>query len=182
MSSLVNLDGQPLRSRLSGKQHDLASGVESMEIILDNEYINKELDRLAGVPHPPVPVGYRVSLMLIKPPETTKGGISLTEDTRQRHGEASIGGIAINMGENAFDHPKFGGAPWIEIGDYVVIERYAGRQIKWFGGFTICYVDDDKIWGRMPRDGEEERVFTSKVDPNYEGSETAASNGADAAA
>lgn len=75
-----------------------------------------------------VPAGHRV---LIKPEiveEKTSGGIILAQTTKDREQQATMRGVVVEVGENAwkaFDD----GRPWAKVGDKVVFRKYAGEKI-----------------------------------------------------
>jgi hypothetical protein len=153
VSALVDLTGMPLgKTTLSRSASIGLTPAEQVDIILDPDHINAELTRLAKYPVPK-PVGYKLLLMVVAPPERL-GSVHLADSSRERIGAGGIGAIVLDHGPDAYKHDKFRGGEWCKIGDYVLIERYGGRQIQWFGGFTLAFIDDDKIHGRMARVGE----------------------------
>ena len=152
MQKLVRADGRPLSTTLSRSAGHGLTPAEQVDIILDTDHINSELDKLTRFPMPK-PVGYKLLLMVIQPPEKV-GSVHLSEQSRDRIGAGGIGAIVLAAGPRAYTNPKFEGEAWCVPGDYVLIERYGGRQITWFGGTLLAFIDDDKIHGRMARASE----------------------------
>jgi chaperonin GroES len=75
------------------------------------------------------PSGHRVLLKPFVIEEKTAGGIILAATTQQREQQATMRGIVVAIGVNAwksFDD----GIPWAAIGDTVVFRKYAGEVIK----------------------------------------------------
>jgi len=89
--------------------------------------------------------GYRLLLMAVAQEETTKGGIILptaVQNKEQKHVQVFR---VVGVGAEAYqDSAKFT-SPWCELGDYVLIGRYAGS----IANTTFCdelrVVNDDEI-------------------------------------
>ena len=61
----------------------------------------------------PDPVGYKLLIAIPSKEEKTEGGILLTEDTRRREEAASITGMILKIGPDAYaDTERFPGGPW----------------------------------------------------------------------
>lgn len=90
-----------------------------------------------------VPAGHRV---LIKPEiveEKTSGGIILAQTTKDREQQATMRGVVVEVGENAwkaFDD----GRPWAKVGDKVVFRKYAGEKVP-EGDNEYRVVNDEDI-------------------------------------
>ena len=75
----------------------------------------------------PQPVGYRI---LIRPRgiiEKTKGGIILTDLSKDSQAYLNSVGQIIAMGEECYSDRK---KPWCKVGDWVIFGRYAGARIS----------------------------------------------------
>ena len=61
----------------------------------------------------PDPVGYKLLIAIPTKEEKTEGGILLPEDARRREEEASITGLILKVGPDAYsDIERFPGGPW----------------------------------------------------------------------
>jgi len=89
----------------------------------------------------PQPVGYRI---LIRPRgviEKTKGGIILTDSSKDGQSYLNSVGQVIAMGEECYsDRNK----PWCKIGDWVVFGRYAGARVS-VQNVKMVLLNDDEI-------------------------------------
>ena len=93
----------------------------------------------------PDPVGYKLLIAIPSKEEKTDGGILLPEDTRRREEEASITGMILKIGPDAYsDKERFPGGPWCKEGEWVMFARYAGSRIKIEGG-EIRLLNDDEV-------------------------------------
>mgnify|MGYP001212729854 FL=1 len=102
----------------------------------------------------PKPVGYR---MLIRPwsgEKKTKGGIIITEATRDTIEMTTVVGLVIMMGDLCYkDEKKFPSGPWCKEGQFVIYGQYAGSRFKTkYGEHRI--LNDDEIIAtiRKPED------------------------------
>jgi len=97
----------------------------------------------------PQPVGYR---LLIKPytgKSKTKGGIYLSEKTKETIEMTTVVGCVVKMGDLCFkDTDKFPTGPWCKEGQFVVYGRYSGARFKTnYGEHRI--LNDDEIIGTI---------------------------------
>ena len=97
----------------------------------------------------PQPVGYR---LLIKPysgKKKTKGGIYLSEKTKETIEMTTVVGYVVKMGDLCFkDKQKFPTGPWCKEGQFVVYGRYSGARFKTrYGEHRI--LNDDEIIGTI---------------------------------
>ena len=68
----------------------------------------------------PDPVGYKLLIAIPAKEEKTEGGVLLPEDTRRREEEASITGLILKVGPDAYsDIDRFPGGPWCKEGDWI---------------------------------------------------------------
>jgi len=89
----------------------------------------------------PQPVGYRI---LIRPRgiiEKTKGGIILTDSSKDSQAYLNSVGQIIAMGEECYSDRK---KPWCKVGDWVIFGRYAGARIS-VQKVKMLLLNDDEI-------------------------------------
>jgi len=89
----------------------------------------------------PQPVGYRI---LIRPRgiiEKTKGGIILTDSSKDSQAYLNSVGQIIAMGEECYSDRK---KPWCKVGDWVIFGRYAGARIS-VQKVKMMLLNDDEI-------------------------------------
>ena len=93
----------------------------------------------------PDPVGYKLLIAIPPKEEKTEGGILLPEDTRRREEAASITGMILKIGPDAYtDQERFPGGAWCKEGDWVIFGRYAGARFNIEGG-DMRLLNDDEI-------------------------------------
>ena len=110
---------------------------------LTQSYIN-DIDKL------PDPVGYRLLLKMWKMSEMTDGGIALAEQTLETSEMTSVVGYVVKMGDMCYQDKNKFLSPWCEVGNFVVIGRYAGARFKTkFGEHRI--INDDEIIGTIEK-------------------------------
>ncbi len=110
---------------------------------LTQSYIN-EIEKL------PDPVGYRLLLKMWKMSEMTDGGIALAEQTLETSEMTSVVGYVVKMGDMCYQDKNKFLSPWCEVGNFVVIGRYAGARFKTkFGEHRI--INDDEIIGTIEK-------------------------------
>ena len=93
----------------------------------------------------PDPVGYKLLIAIPSKEEKTEGGILLTEDTRRREEAASITGMILKIGPDAYaDTERFPGGPWCKEGDWIVMRSYTGTRIE-VHGQEFRIINDDSV-------------------------------------
>ena len=93
----------------------------------------------------PVPSGWRLMLLPFSPPEKTKRGILIAQESIDKLRIATNCGYVISMGPLAYhDKEKFPTGPWCKVGDWVIFARYAGSRIQIEGG-EIRLLNEDEI-------------------------------------
>ena len=93
----------------------------------------------------PDPVGYKLLIAIPSKEEKTEGGILLTEDTRRREEAASITGMILKIGPDAYaDTERFPGGPWCKEGDWIVLRSYTGTRIE-VHGQEFRFINDDSV-------------------------------------
>ena len=89
----------------------------------------------------PQPVGYRI---LIRPRgviEKTKGGIILTDSSKEDQSYLNSVGQVIAMGNECYSDRK---KPWCKVGDWVIFGRYAGARVS-VQNVKMVLLNDDEI-------------------------------------
>jgi co-chaperonin GroES (HSP10) len=99
------------------------------------------LDRL------PQPTGWRILVMPYQGAATTKGGLHIPDEVRDREAVATVVAYVLKLGPLAYKDPgKFGpdAEPWCKQGQWVAIGRYSGSRFKIDGG-EIRIINDDEV-------------------------------------
>ena len=89
----------------------------------------------------PQPAGYRI---LIRPRgviEKTKGGIILTDSSKDSQSYLNSVGQIIAMGSECYSDRK---QPWCKVDDWVIFGRYAGARIS-VQKVKMLLLNDDEI-------------------------------------
>ncbi len=93
----------------------------------------------------PEPTGYRIMILPFKIKEKTKGGIVIADAAREREQVATVVGLVLKMGSDAYTDPsKFPHGAWCKEQDWVIFGRYAGARIPIDGG-EIRLLNDDEV-------------------------------------
>ncbi len=93
----------------------------------------------------PDPVGFRVLIAIPEKDEKTDGGILLPEDMRKREEAASIVGMVLKMGPDAYaDAERFPNGPWCKEGDFIVMRSYSGTRLD-IHGQEFRIINDDSV-------------------------------------
>ena len=91
------------------------------------------------------PCGWRILLEIKNMEETTDGGIIIPKKTKNAAENATVLATVVAMGEMAYkrdDMREYG--PWCEVGDTVLLEKFAGKKYE-IDGKTYKVVNDDEI-------------------------------------
>ena len=102
----------------------------------------------------PKPTGWRILILPYTLPESTKGGVILSDETRTREQLATNIGYVVSLGPDAYaDTNKFPDGAWCKKGDWVLFGRYAGSRFK-IDGAEPRLLNDDEILAVIhdPRD------------------------------
>lgn len=92
----------------------------------------------------PQPTGWRVLVMPYQGRATTKGGVFVPDDVREREALATVVAYVLRVGPDAYaDKDRFDG-PWCKKGDWVCIGRYSGSRFKIDGG-EVRIINDDEV-------------------------------------
>lgn len=93
----------------------------------------------------PQPTGYKILIVLAEMESATKGGIELPDQYLQKEHAASVLGLVVKVGPDAYaNRNKFPNGAWCKEGDWVILNPYAGVRIMIFGK-EFRLVNDDVI-------------------------------------
>ena len=97
----------------------------------------------------PEPSGWRILILPFTPPDTTKGGIILSQETLDRGRISTNVGYVLKLGPLAYkDKEKFETGPWCKEKDWVIFARYAGSRLPIEGG-EVRLLNDDEVLGTV---------------------------------
>lgn len=95
--------------------------------------------------------GYRVMLIPVDHQDRTRGGIALPEEVLERQRNHAQVFRVCGMGPDAYaDKSRFPSGPFCELGDYVVLGRYAGTRVITYYCDDLRIVNDDEIMAVVP--------------------------------
>ena len=93
----------------------------------------------------PSPQGYRVLVACPGIDEKTEGGILIAESLREKESTASIFGMVISLGPDAYlDQDKFQNGPYCKAGDWVIFRSYSDTRFK-IKGHEFRLINDDTV-------------------------------------
>ena len=93
----------------------------------------------------PRPTGWRIVLLPYKGAEKTKGGILLSDQTREKQQITTVCAYVLAVGPLAYrDTTKFPEGAWCKEGDWIIFGRYAGARIGLDGG-EVRIINDDEV-------------------------------------
>ena len=79
----------------------------------------------------PDPTGYRLLIAMAKVSAKSAGGVWLPDERKDREGLASIIGLVLKSGPEAYaDKAKFPSGPWCVVGDWVILKSYSGIRFQ----------------------------------------------------
>lgn len=80
----------------------------------------------------PEPKGYKLLIAIPKKEETFKNSpIVIAESARQREETASIVGLVVKIGSQAYkDEEKFPDGAWCKEGDFIIMRSFSGTRFK----------------------------------------------------
>jgi len=93
----------------------------------------------------PQPVGYRILIRPVPAVEKTKGGIILTDKSREDQSYLNSIGQVIVMGPECYSDRK---KPWCKVGDWILYGRYAGAKIS-VQNVKMVLINDDEVLGTL---------------------------------
>jgi len=119
---------------------------------------NTDVDEKA-LERAPKPSGYKILIAVPKVKEATKGGVLMPDELKDREGVASILGMVIDLGPDAYaDDKKFPTGPWCKRGDFVIFRSYSGTRFK-VEGFEFRLINDDTVEAVVDNPAGYERAF-----------------------
>ena len=89
------------------------------------------------------PVEYKVLIKPVKVEETTKGGIILTDTTKDKEKYATVKGELVEVGAIAFTDPDWLDKP--RVGNLVMFDRYSGGLVQGDDGEDYRLINDKEI-------------------------------------
>lgn len=93
----------------------------------------------------PEPAGYRLLIATLDVAATTKGGVYLPDELKSREQTASIIGLVLKAGKEAYkDEDKFPSGPYCKEGDFVIFRSYSGTRFK-IAGKEFRIINDDTV-------------------------------------
>lgn len=91
------------------------------------------------------PVGYKILVAMPPQEEQTKGGVHLPEEHIHKANAASITGMVLELGPDAFrDKKRFPSGAWCKPGDWVVFRAYSGTKMN-VGGQEVRLINDETV-------------------------------------
>lgn len=110
-----------------------------------NMYSTQVAEKLREELKLPEPVGYKVLIAMPTAKDTTKGGVFIPDDLKQRETVASIIGLVVGLGPAAYkDKEKFPDGPYCKKGDFVVFRSYSGTRFR-VGDTEFRLINDDTV-------------------------------------
>lgn len=98
----------------------------------------------------PTPKGYKLLVAIPGVEEKTAGGIYRPDSNKHPEDVASITGLVVNMGQDAYkDERKFPTGPWAKVGDWVIMRSYSGARFK-VHGVEYRLINDDTVEAVVP--------------------------------
>mgnify|MGYP003146320735 CR=1 FL=1 len=93
----------------------------------------------------PDPTGFQLLIALPEQDEKTEGGVYVPDDFRQREETASITGMVLKMGPDAFvDVSRFPNGPYCKKGDWIIMQAYTGTRVS-IHGKEFRLINDDCV-------------------------------------
>jgi len=93
----------------------------------------------------PEPSGFKLLIVIPEKETKTEGGVLLPEDTRRREEAASLIGMVMKVGPDAYrDENRFPTGPWCKEGDFIVMRSYSGTRMV-IHGQEFRLINDDSI-------------------------------------
>ena len=106
----------------------------------------------------PKPKGYKLLIAIPKKDEKI-GSIHLPDQYRKAEETASICGMVIDMGDDAYqDRDKYPMGAWCDVGDWVIFRSYSGTRLK-VQGVEYRLINDDTVEAVVEDPRSVERAF-----------------------
>ena len=93
---------------------------------------------------PVVPCGWRIMVSPVTISEKTAGGIIRPDQVKDNAKLATVVAKVVAVGDQAYGEPDKFSESWVEPGDYVLIERFAGAKF-FYKGEEYRLMNDDEI-------------------------------------
>lgn len=94
--------------------------------------------------------GYRILLKAVVIPERSKGGIIYDETYRKAETRGHHVGRVLKMGPMTYQPiEKFGGAPYCQVGDWVIYSSYERDEI-YINNHLCFFINDERIYATIP--------------------------------
>jgi co-chaperonin GroES (HSP10) len=98
----------------------------------------------------PRPVGWRLTVLILTPPDKTSGGLELPGDIVEAHSYKAVQGVIIGMGADCYkDTDRFPGGPWVTLGDRIQFKRYDTSQFELANGQRLGTLTDSQPIGKV---------------------------------
>lgn len=97
------------------------------------------------------PCGHRVLVRTFQAQRKTDGGILIPENVADRKDKAETKAILLDYGPTAWQAEGFGGKPWAERGDVVIIGRNEGVFVTGVDGIEYRLLNDEGIQARIEK-------------------------------
>lgn len=93
----------------------------------------------------PIPTGYHILIALLDVEDKTAGGILLPEEHTHREQVASVVGLVLKVGPDAYKNEKrFPTGPWCKEGDFILFNPYSGTRVN-VHGKELRLINDDTV-------------------------------------
>ena len=104
-----------------------------------------DLDEKRKASQLPTPCGYVLLIALPEKEDKTEGGIYVPDDLRDREHTASISGMVLRMGPDAYgDKKRFPSGPYCKVGDWITMKPYTGDRLI-IHGQEFRLINDDSV-------------------------------------
>lgn len=91
----------------------------------------------------PRPVGWRMTALILLPPEQSSGGVFLPGDAVDAHNHKSITAVVLYISKSAQqDKGRFPVGPWVNVGDRLIFRRYSASHFELANGQVLATLDD----------------------------------------
>ena len=97
----------------------------------------------------PKPTGYRIMLKPREVSNKTKGGIILTDDSKEAAKFSCVISKVIDMGPECYLGMDRSTTIWCKKGDWVLTGKYVGLKIK-HDGDEYSIINDDEVIANIP--------------------------------
>lgn len=103
--------------------------------------------KLKGIPcEYGTPKGHRLYIEVHHPEETTKSGIVLAKETRDKEGHASMFATVLSIGYGCWLDKA---DDWCDVGDKIIIGRHVGSRLQNVGDKDIRVIADLDVLGTL---------------------------------